>query len=336
MTPRHLFTINACAVALLAPCALQAATAARECAGPRVGGDAAFRERFPELLQQLQTQLREAKGVDACAEVELGTTAEAILVTVSLPDGRTTTRQASRAEDVLPALRALLLVPEPGPAPAPAPAPPLPPAPRAPRRITAPHPSGLDALPYPTTKAREHGFELSVVSGARLGDGQYGYGGGVLSFIEIKHWLFGFQGRADGYRSLQGSDPETALTLGLLLGRRLDLGNTALDFTAGPALALRGATLSQRESVAVQQDSSRSSSLAPPPLHPERDVGPVPRLLLGARLGFSPRSIFRTFIGIDGELGPAGNSGAAPGFEVSGRMPAYTLGLSLGATVGTR
>jgi hypothetical protein len=59
-------------------------------------------------------------------------------------------------------------------------------------------------------------------------------------------------------------------------------------------------------------------------------------LLVGARLGFSPRSVFRTFVGVDGELGPS-RTAAAPEANVSSspRMPTFTVGLSLGATVGT-
>jgi hypothetical protein len=59
-------------------------------------------------------------------------------------------------------------------------------------------------------------------------------------------------------------------------------------------------------------------------------------LLLAARLGFTPHSVFRTFIGIDGELGPTHSADASQDSGTSGRMPAYTVGLSLGATLGTR
>ena len=43
-----------------------------------------------------------------------------------------------------------------------------------------------------------------------------------------------------------------------------------------------------------------------PPPRVRFNSGSVPRLLVGARLGFSPHSVFRTFIGVDGEFGPAG------------------------------
>lgn len=317
------------------------------CAGPAIAADAAFRARYSELLEQLQRELSNRPGLDACARVELIRKGASIVVRVALPDGRATAREAPRPDDVLPTVQALLLVPEraPGAVDAPvetglSPTVEVAPSASAVRAAAAARPTlppgeatlARDASPIVPSE-REYGFELSLVSGVRVGDGQYGYGAGVLSFIEIRRWLVGFQGRADGYRSLRGSDPETALALGLLLGRRFPLGSTALDITAGPAVALRGASFSQTEAVMVQSGTSPAPMRSPPP---ETDVGPVPRLLLAGRVGLSPRSIFRTFVGIDAELGPRQSGDVADAIEPQGRMPAYTVGVSLGATVGTR
>jgi hypothetical protein len=329
MPSRPFPLLSACALVSLAPCMARAATQPSDCAGPHLQVQGSFRERYPDLVEQLRLELPSRHDVDACAQVELQAIQAGIAVKVSLPDGRATVREVARAEDVGPTLRALLLVPERGAQPAvvnPAPV-----------QVQTLRTMDRDTLVEQPTKPRESGFELSVVSGARVGDGQYGYGAGVLSFIELRRWLLGFQGRADGYRSLAGSDPETALALTVLLGRRFELGSYALDLTAGPALALRGASFSETHAVSVQAGSPQALGAAmatPPPQEP--DVGAVPRLVLGARLGFSPRSVFRTFIGLDGELGPSRSGGAAQSFESSGRMPAYTVGLSLGATLGTR
>lgn len=348
MPSRFLVLPCAFAALLLAPREATAAVAGgpRACDGPRVEADATFRDRFPDLVEQLRADLPSQHSLDACAQVELRATAAGISIQVSLPDGRATARDVGRPEDVQPTLHALLLVPEqraetatPAPSSA-SPSSPPSPKPSPPpviRRPAAPLPERDSAEPS-FGRLSENGFELSVVSGARIGDGQYGYGAGVLSFVQISRWLIGFQGRADGYRALSGSDPETALALGLLLGRRFELRDYALDLTAGPALALRGASFGDTQAVSVQAGSlqapnSEMAMAAPPP---ERDVGPVPRLLLAARWGFSPRSLFRTFIGIDGELGPGRSADISQDFETAGRMPTYTLGLSLGATVGTR
>lgn len=341
MSSRSLVLLSTCAAALLAPCGGAAAlTGNRACSGPTIAADAAFHERFPELLAELRTELPGRQGVDACARVELRAQAVSTLIEVALPDGRTTSRDVSQPDDLLPTLQALLLVPEPVPALAGANAaasgvapPPKPAAPAnrpAPAGLATTRSDARDVRPPSHDRERDYGFEVALVSGVRVGDGQYGYGAGVLSLVELKRWLVGFQGRADGYRTLEGSDPETALALGVLFGRRFDLGSTALDLTAGPALALR----SQGDGVSVQaRPSATTVAMAPP----ERNVSPVPRLLLGARLGFSPRSVLRGFIGIDGELGPRGGAEVVTtALEASARMPAYTVGLALGATLGTR
>lgn len=347
MSLRLFGKLRASVAVLLTPSAVLALSGAATCPGPTIAADAEFRKRYPQLVEQLRRDLAGQSDVDACARVELSQQAAGIVVKVALLDGRATAREAPRPEDVRPTLQALLLVPEQAPEPDARPEPELAAAVAATPSAgslgaaVAEHSSkarGDDASFHerdvrPAVHEREHGFELSLVSGVRVGDGQYGYGAGVLSFIEIRHWLIGFHGRADGYRSLRGSDPETALALGLLLGRRFSLGESALDITAGPAVALRGASFSQTEAV------SMASNASPPPVRmppPEPDVGPVPRLLLAARVGLSPRSVFRTFVGIDAELGPRRGGDVAATSEPSGRMPAYTLGVSLGATVGTR
>jgi hypothetical protein len=75
-----------------------------------------------------------------------------------------------------------------------------------------------------------------------------------------------------------------------------------------------------------------TSDTPPPLLASESRSGPVPRLLLGTRLGFGPRSVLRAFVGIDGEVGPALAS-AGPS---SARLPGYSVGLSAGVTLGTQ
>jgi hypothetical protein len=329
--------LGACVAALLTPTPGSAAAVPRACTGPSIRADADFREHHPELVERLRSELPAGAQVDACAVVDLRLASAAITVSVSLPDGRTAARDVARREDVLPTLQALLLVPEPGPAPAPAAvAEPAPAPARKSPAVAAAEPRSAVRDEGPTTATRKHGFELSLISGVRVGDGQFGYGAGVLSFIELRRWLVGFQGRVDGYRALQGSDPESALSLGLLFGRRFDFGNTALDLTAGPAVAMRGASFGSTDQVSVQAPpDASSSSRSPEPARRDPDIGPMPRLLLGARLGFSPRSVFRTFVGIDGELGPTHGADAFAN-GTAGRMPAYTVGLALGATVGTR
>ena len=327
-------------VALLAALGPRAALSAeRRCGAIAIEPDAGFSARFSDLLGPIQNELGARADIDACARVALRVEHDAdIRVSVTLPDGRTASRSVARREDVMPTLQALLLVPNPSPlVSAPAASSPPPQGERVTTqrpRIELAEPRARDVPPAPVPAARELGFELSAITGVRLGDGQFGYGAGVLSFLEVHGWLVGFEGRADGYRSIYGSDPETALELAILAGRRFDFGGAALDLTAGPAVAMKGVAFSESESVAVMGTGSVMPPPTPPP-HTESSSGPVPRLLVGARLGFSPRSVFRTFVGIDGELGPS-RAPVAPGDDVSSpRMPAFTVGLALGATVGT-
>lgn len=343
MKPRHPAPLLALAVSLAALASGKALAAERACQAIAIEPDSGFRANFPELLERIRSELVARADIDACARVALRVEDTAdISVSVVLPDGRTASRSVGRRDDVLPTLQALLLVPEHAPgspvvptAPAAAPAAPTAVAkPPASPRVLA-HPSERperDLPPSPSTP-RQFGFELSAISGVRVGDGQFGYGGGVLSFLQVQNWLVGFQGRADGYRSIYGSDPETALELAILAGHRFDLGSVALDLTAGPGVAMKGVTFSETESVPVL--GMPTAPPPPPPPLSEHSSGPVPRLLLGARLGFSPRSVFRTFVGVDGELGPSRTSVDPESNIASPRMPTFTLGLALGATVGT-
>jgi hypothetical protein len=133
---------------------------------------------------------------------------------------------------------------------------------------------------------------------------------------------------------MTGSDAETALELALLGGKRFDFGSVALDFMAGPALTMEGVTLSQTQASRVQ--SSTVNSPAAPAAHSPPSTDPVPRLVLGARVDFNSHAVFRGFVGIDGEMGPRQMSDGAEPVVASPHLPAFSVGLALGVTVGTR
>jgi hypothetical protein len=314
----------------------------RGCPGVMIDADSDFRARFPDLLEQLQLQLAARSDLDPCARVDVRAEGDAVVtLTVTLPDGRAASRSVTRRDDIIPTLQALLLVPARtsaalAAAPATAPPPTTAPTPLPSRRLRLrANPDRLDDdAPPVAPPARTLGVELSVLTGARMGDGQVGVGAGMLGFLEVHGWLLGFEGRADVYRPLlSGGDPETALELALLAGRRFDFGGVALDLSAGPAVAMKGLAFSQSRSMQVVSMGPNSAPPPRPPPESDPNSGPVPRLLLGARFGFSPRSVFRTFIGVDGALGPRRVDDNAE--NASARLPAFSLGLSLGATVGT-
>jgi hypothetical protein len=336
MKPRHPALLSGLLALLASHWPSVGSAAERVCPPTAIQADESFRARFPELVERIQSELLARADIDACARVSLRLESEAgVGVSVALPDGRIAARSAARAEDVVPTLQALLLVPAPAPTALVVQQPVRTVAPRARSAAVArSEAANRDSSWAPATAPGPLGFELSVISGLRLGQGQFGYGIGILSFLQVHRWLIGFQGRADGYRSVAGGDPETALELALLTGRRFDLGSTALDLTAGPAVVMSGVAFSRTESVEV---TGMPTVLAPPPARSETSSGPVPRLLVGARLAFSPRSLFRTFVGLDGEFGPAHtpvDTAADVSSSSASHMPTYTVGLAVGATVG--
>ena len=314
-----------------------AAAAERRCPAVGVEADEGVRAAFPDVVERIHGEFRARPDVDTCARVGLRLRDGGdIEVAVALPDGRTSSRTVSETEDVIPTLQALLLVPAPALA--------LRSEPGQTSLIVVTPPTtpraddSSDSKPsVPSTGERELGVELSALTGARAGDGQFAYGAGALSLVEVSEWLLGFEGRVDAYQSMGGSDPESALELALLFGRRVYFDSVALDLTFGPAVAMKGiARLAQTDSARVDSSEVPARERPPPPPY-DPTTGPLPRLLVGARLGFAPRSVFRGFVGLEGEFGPQkADDGELTGREIpSPRMPRYTAGLVLGATVGT-
>ena len=317
-------------------------------AGPAFAGDgacpsmvveasAALGARWPDLRQRVRDAFDARDDIDACARVALTLDGETIItVDVVLPDGRSTSRSVSRRDDVLPALEALLLLPwwEPAPragsaAPTVAVAPPARPpatstrAAQADAGLTDSHHEAPGA--WPADQPGRLRLELSVATSAHIGDGQTGVGFGALSVADVAGWLAGFEGRVDLYQYAAGP-PAGAFELGVLAGRRLRSGTLALDLFLEPALALQGTTKS------VKQAGSTASAVS------TSNFGVAPRLRAGVRLHFRAHSTLRTFVGVDGDFGRAVAAGdpAATASSDLPPLPAWTLGLALGATVGTR
>lgn len=307
------------------------------CPAANVASDAALREQWPDLVPRVRDEVLSRHDVDACARISLALALDStIRVEVALPDGRVASRAGLRQEDVIPVLQALLLVPEhpvANSATAKAAAPASSAKARAPARAPAPAPATDDLSAKavsPAARASGLGVELSVIGGGRFGDGQVSYGLGAQSFLDVSGWLFGFEGRADRYYALSGAEPEPALELGALAGRRIHFDDITLDVAAGPGFAIKGAMADSSQVVASSDGFPPAQPPPPPPQEPSS--GPVPRLLVSVRLGFSPRSVLRTFVGADGTFGPARADGSGPS---SPAMPHWTMGLTLGATVGT-
>jgi hypothetical protein len=335
MMPRHAPSLPVLASALAVLVARRARPPRGPCSTLSIEADPAVKTRWPGLLERVQGAFETRDDVDPCARVELTSHYASITVGVQLPDGRSATRSAARPEDVAPTLEALLRVPE-HPVPtegvSPDPAGPSPPAvsptPLAPsasppgaRDLSVGHPVPVRDRAAPSSRDQPAALriELSALAGVRGGDGTHGAGLGALSFLDIRGWLVGFEGRADRYE--KGASGHSAATeLALLSGRRFRFDGVALDVTAGPAAALQGTRTVETQSAVTHTDITQSSSST------------VPRVLFVSRLTFGARSTLRAFVAVDGELGPR-----SLGNELAGapQLPLWTVGLALGATVGT-
>jgi hypothetical protein len=307
----------------------------RVCAQVAVEADADLRARWPELSERVRLALEGRDDVDGCARIVVSVDRALIVLKVVLPDGRSASRSVSRREDVVPTLEALLLLPREKPQAADS----EPPRQTKTGAATAVATNGQPAAP-PVTKAivLEHAepataalaqpsrfrLEFSLAAGTRAGDGQVGVSLGAVTFFDIAGWLLGFQAEADSY-GVTGGPGGAALQLAILGGRRFRFGGTSLDVTAGPALALRG--IGSSTSMSVQSGSN------PGAMPPAMNDGPWTRIHCGARLNFRARSTLRTFVGIDGDFGTARVATDVPTEEP--RLPLWTVGLIVGATVGT-
>jgi hypothetical protein len=88
------------------------------------------------------------------------------------------------------------------------------------------------------------------------------------------------------------------------------------------------------ETVVTSSSSSSGSATTGPVPSPPADQQGLPRLLVSSRLTFRAHALVRTFIQLDGEIGrPRSATSPVPD---QADLPAWTVGLALGATVGTR
>ena len=253
-----------------------------------------------ELAAQIGEAIEAREHVDRCASVAVTRSASGIVIVVVLADGRSTRRIVERDVDVVPAVEALLLVPQP-PAPAASTAEETQPL----EPITPVLQRGVVERPPTTlTAARTSGVraELSVFSGGRVGDAQTSLGAGAFAFLDVGHWLVGVGGRVDDFQGMNVAPDAVAISVSALLGRRFGERSIALDLYAGPAL-----------SIATNEPSAYFA----------------PRVLAGARVTFGARSLLRAFVGVDADFGSsAGGSATSP------RLSPWSAGLLVGATVG--
>jgi hypothetical protein len=296
-----------------------------------IAADASIQARWPDLEDVIRETFGARTDVDTCARIQVVGEGPAVGLTVVLPDGRTAIRSVSRREDVLVALEALLALPEAGATGAPTDAPTaaaqaaraaLPVADAA--TTSTPAIARLAAEPPATGRPTPFRIEIALAADARGGSGWVGAGGSAAAVLDLAHWLLGFEGRIDQYRTLSPETQSTALELIGLGGHRFRLGKSrTLDLAVGPALALHAAPKVVAQQTATGVMLSQTSS----------DPG-LARLIVSSRLTFGAESLLRAFVQVDADIGRLG-SDTQPLPEEAG-MPAWTVGLALGAAVGTR
>ncbi len=286
--------------------------------------------RWPDLPERVRSAFEGRDDIDACARVKVALRTR-FHVEVTLPDGRVAERVVPDVEDVVPVLEALLVVPESKARTSEAdveaePSVETPPVFASPPTVVV-APSEAPAAADGGAVQRDTGgddrrirLELSASAGARTGGGPVGLGLGLLGFADVSGWLAGLGGRADRYTSIDAS--MTGIELAALGGRRIRWGETvAVDLVAGPALLLLR-TGDDREEVARRANGPHEPALEDP-------ITSV-RVVATARLHFGMRSAFRTFVGIDAEVGPSTVGPPSRG------LPVAMLGVALGVTVGAR
>jgi hypothetical protein len=294
--------------------------AERTCTVLAVRAEPTVSERWPGLPERVRSVFSDRSDIDRCARVHLGSSGDTLTLEVVLEDGRSAVRRMSSAEDVVPALEALLLVPSREPSAPPSDVKRTRSKPSAPAEPAEPTEPAEPAEPLAPHAGGGVGFLFSVGGGARVGDHQASENLGVMATVRISHWLFGVDGRAASYEHPNSNQrPQSAVELTAFGGHRFGEGALALDLMLGPTLVVQ-----QNDEVIIgpmgERDSDTISRV-------------VPRLFLGSRLTLGARSVLSGFVGIEGAAGPSGGSQEGVGFAPP-PLPTWMLGFVVGASVG--
>lgn len=318
-------------VLVVASLASPALAAEQPCTGVTVTAHPSVVTRWPTLSERVRSAVVERSDIDHCASAHLSTGGETITLEVILDDGRSTIRRLSAAEDVVPALEALLLVPpreavtttravetkrHPRDAET-----------KRGRRSSPAGPPTMSERDTPVPAEREQlvepeagvGFLFSIGGGARAGDRQTSGHLGAMALLQVSGWLVGVDGRAVTYEvPLSDGIPQSATELTAVAGYRFGAGTLSLDLMAGPTLV-------------VQQDME--VSVGPTVKREPTTISRVvPRLFFGSRLTLGARSVLGGFVGIEGAAGPSGESGTSAAHAPA--LPQWMLGFVIGATLG--
>jgi hypothetical protein len=263
------FVSRSCAALGLAMGAMALETSARAepgepCLAPRVSIEVPPGAEWRTATAQLTKHLRALRDLDKCARVTVSPNGAGVILKIVTSDGREATRQVDDVPDLLTTAEALLVLP--------------------PQQAPADQPSPLE-LPPPesrpaATQAASTHVELGAAGSLRFGGGPLFGGGGVAGFAQfaLDRWLLAAAGRwdiADAFFA-QATPREFRMessTVGVSVGRRLELGSASFDGLLGPNVVLEsqdaddgdreihGATADFRLALALRVSGPRTSSL---------------------------------------------------------------------------
>jgi hypothetical protein len=305
------FALTLAAALLAAP-----ARAGTGCTGPEVRSDGRVPPGFARALAALGDELRAVGDVDSCGVVTVFGAGDAVLVQVTLGDGRGVTRRVVRPDELSATVASLLVAP---PKTQDDPVVRLPttaaPATSSPHDLPPPPPA---QAPIPREPAR---IEIGGGLSGRMSGAHYlGAGLGAFGQVALGRILLGATFRASPFEVRADDNPRgfhlSTSSLAAMAGRRTRIGPVQADWLGGPALVVEHEERHEADGSEISAGSV--------------DV----RLAAQARFA-PPGSGFRLYGAVDGEVSPGRFFGESnrPDRRLP-PLPTWSLGLSVGVTGG--
>ncbi len=286
------------------------------CVDPRVRLEGEIDSKWIEPIVRVCEDLAKMPGVDSAARLRIIASGDQIIVIVTLEDGRTAVRRLQAGADLRTTVEALMTVP-----PSPKPEVEAPPVaiPEPPRTtLPAQEPASAAAAPATTT------MEIGVAVSGRLANRPtyLSLGSSAYAGLRVGRWLVGVSARWDAVQrparrsTLEGLAMDSFGTGFLVAGRVAGSNAVALDVGATTLLLVE----SQSH---VKDGDDRAGSAT--------DV----RLGVVGRVHLGPRAL-RFTVAVDAEISPSRTRRTIRIDEALPPLPAWSIGLGLGATWGGR
>jgi hypothetical protein len=308
--------------ALLVPSALNASPSMTPCEDSGMHLEGRPAPRWARALLQACEELRTMPDRDPGASLQIEAAGDDLVALVTLGGGRSTLRRLSDPATLGPTLEALLSLPPPGTRPAePAAAP------------TAPSSSAAKVQPLsPSSPAPPDAAAQATLPGGfgvEFGAGAAGRAAGAAGYLSVAptafaqlragRWLFGMGVRwevAEWNRNVHVEDFDmVTVATGVHVARRFVFGLAALDLGVSPRFVA--------ETVGFQTGTGEISVT-------ESDLRLASFLTVAVG-----RPELRGFVTVDGELSPGRMVHPVRSDPALPALPAWSVGLELGVSLGT-